>query len=76
MATNGGFLRSKHTKHIKNRYFMTKNKVGKGDFIIKYCQTCDMWADINANALEGRLFHKMRARLMGVAENYNNNVER
>ena len=35
-----------------------------------------MWADINTKALQGSLFYKMRARLMGVDENYHNNLER
>ena len=76
MATNGRFLCSKRTKHIKNRYFMIKDKVGKGEFIIQYYPTGDMWADINTKAPQGTLFYKMRARLMGVAENYDDDVER
>ena len=36
MATNGRFLCSKCTKHIKNRYFMIKDKVGKGEVIITH----------------------------------------
>ena len=76
MATNGRFLCSKHTKHIKNRYFIIKDKIGKGEIIIQYCPTCDMWADINTKAPQGSLFYKMRARLMGVDENYHDDLER
>ena len=35
-----------------------------------------MWADINTKALQGSLFFKMRARLMGVDENYHKDLER
>ena len=35
-----------------------------------------MWADINTKALQGSLFYKMRARLMGVPEDYDNDIER
>ena len=35
-----------------------------------------MWADINTKALQGSLFYKMRARLMGVDENYHDKLER
>ena len=35
-----------------------------------------MWADINTKALQGSLFYKMRARLMGVDENYDNDIKR
>ena len=75
MAINGQFSCSKRTKHIKNRYFMIKDKIGRGEVIIQYCLTCDMWADINTKALQGSLFYKMRARLMGVDENYHDNLE-
>ena len=35
----------------------------------------DMWADINTKALQGSLFYKMRARFMGVDENYDDDIE-
>ena len=35
-----------------------------------------MWADINTKALQGALFYKMRARLMGISENYDDEIER
>ena len=75
LAKNGRFSSSKRTKHTKNRYFMIKDKIGKGEIIIQYCPTGDIWADINTKALQGALFYKMRARLMGISENYNNKVE-
>ena len=76
MATDGRFSCSKRTKHIKNRYFMIKDKIGKGEVIIQYCPTGDMWADINTKALQGSLFYKMRARLMGVDENFHDDIKR
>ena len=63
MATTGQFSCSKRTKHIKNRYFMIKDKIGKGEVIIQYCPTGDMWAAINTKALQDSLFYKMRACL-------------
>eukprot|EP00957_Ditylum_brightwellii_P144230 10989096-Ditylum_brightwellii.AAC.1 len=35
-----------------------------------------MWADINTKALQSSLFYKMRARLMGIDEDYYNNIKR
>ena len=61
MAKNGRFSCSKRTKHIKNRYFIIKDKIGKGEVIIKYCPTGKMWADINTKYLQGILFYKMRS---------------
>ena len=35
-----------------------------------------MWEDINTKALQGSLFYKMRSRLMGVDENYDDYIEK
>ena len=35
-----------------------------------------MWADINTKALQGSLLYNMRARLMGVDENYDDDIEK
>ena len=70
------YLCLKRTKHIKNRYFMIKDKIGKGEVIIQYCPTGDMWADINTKALQGSLFYKMQAHLMGIDEDYHTDLER
>ena len=35
-----------------------------------------MWADINTKALQGSLFYNMQARLMGVDDNYHDDLER
>ena len=75
LAKNGRFSSSKRTKHIKNRYFMIKDKIGKDEIIIHYCPTGDMWANINTNALQGALFYKTRVRLMGISENYDDKIE-
>ena len=55
---------------------MIKDKVGRGEVIIQYYPTGDMRADRNTKALQGGLFYKMCTRLMGVPENYDNDVER
>ena len=34
-----------------------------------------MWADINTKALQGSLFYKMQARLMGDDENYDDDLK-
>jgi hypothetical protein len=35
-----------------------------------------MWADINTKPLQGGLFYKMRAHLMGISEDYHDDLER
>eukprot|EP00957_Ditylum_brightwellii_P172883 13161720-Ditylum_brightwellii.AAC.1 len=76
MANNRRFSCTKHTKHIKNRYFMIKDKIVQGELIIQYCPTDDMRADINTKVLQGSLFYKMQARLMEFDEDYHNDLER
>ena len=55
---------------------MIKDKILKREVIIQYCPTGDMWADINTKALHVSLFYKMRAQLMGVDENYDDDIEK
>ena len=55
LAKNSRFYSSKSTKHIKNRYFMIKDKIVKGEIVIQYCPTGEMWDDINTKALQGSL---------------------
>ena len=74
MAKNGRFSCSKRTKHINNRYFTIKDTIGKGEVIIQYRPTGDMWADINTKALQGSLFYKMRDQFMGVDDNYDDDI--
>ena len=76
MAKNEHFSNFKRTKHIKNRYFMIKDKIYKGEIAIQYCPTGNMWADINTKALQGALVYKMRACLMGISKNDDDEVER
>ena len=74
MAKNGRFSCSKRTKDIKNRYFIIKDKIWKVEVIIQYFPTGYMSEDINTKALQGSLFYKMRAQLMGVDENYDDDI--
>ena len=55
---------------------MIKDKIGKGEIVIQYLPTGDMWDDINTKALQGCLFYKMRSCLMGISEYYDYNIER
>ena len=76
LTKNGHFSSSKRTKHIKNRYIMIKYKIGKGEIVIQYCPNGGIWAGINTKALQGILFYKMRGRLMGISEDYDDEIER
>ena len=55
---------------------MIKDNIVKGEIIIQYCPTGDMWADINTKALQRSLFHKTSGCLMGIGESYDDDIER
>ena len=75
-ATNGQTSSSKKTKHIHHRYFLTKDKVVCGDPEVKYAPTEEMWSDMLTNPHQGMLFMGMRAELMIVEVNDDDEVER
>ena len=75
LAVNGKFLSSKRTKHIKARYFFIKDKMEEGKVEIWYCLTKKMWSDVLNKPKQGAPFRKDRAVLMGIPEEYDDNVE-
>ena len=76
LAKNGRMSAGKGSKHINNRFFLITDKVAQGDLDIKHQPTKQMWADINTKPLQGQLFREMRAQLMGVAVDYDDDDER
>ena len=53
------------SKHIDIRYFFIKDLVDKNFLKIKYCPTEQMLADFFTKLLQGKLFHRLRAVVMG-----------
>ena len=76
LAKNGKLSSSSKTKHIKHRYFFITDKIAKGDLEVEYEPTTRMWSDILTKPLQGQLFLDMRAQLMNVDSNYNDDYER
>ena len=76
LAKKGRFSSFKTIKHIKNRYSMIKDKIGKGLIVIQYFPTGDIWSDIFTKDLQVILLYKMRDCLMGIGEDYDNDIER
>ena len=76
MAKNGCMSAGKNSKHIKNRFFLVTDKIAQGDLEVQYAPTKEMWADVNTKPLQGQLFREMRARLMGVPVDYDDDKER
>ena len=67
---------SRRTKHIRHQYFLVKENIAMGDLEIKYAPTGDMWSDVLTKPLQVQDFKCMRAHLMNVSENYDDEMER
>jgi hypothetical protein len=76
LAKNGRMSAGKHSKHIKNRFFLIADKVAQGDVEIQHRGADVMWADVNTKPLQGQMFREFRSHLMGIAIDYDDDVER
>ena len=76
LEVNGSFYSSKIIKHIKDRYFFSKNRIEDGELEVKYWPTENMWTDILNKLEKGLQFRKDTASLMNVPVDYNDKVER
>lgn len=65
MENNGTKSSSKRTRHLNIRYFFIHDRIKKGDLSVEYCPTGDMVADFFTKPLQGELFHKFKAQIMG-----------
>jgi hypothetical protein len=65
MEKNGRNSCTGNSRHINIRYFFIKDQVDAGHLEIVHCPTEEMLADYFTKALQGKLFHKFRAVIMG-----------
>jgi hypothetical protein len=63
-----GHSRSARTRHIGIRFFFVKDRMDGGEVRLVHMPTSEMIADIMTKSLQGALFRKMRAWLMGLDE--------
>lgn len=56
---------SNRTRHIKIRYFFVKQYLDSGEFILCYCPTAEMIADILTKPLQRSDFLRLRPKLLG-----------
>jgi hypothetical protein len=54
-----------NSRHIDIRYFWIKDRLGLENFEVRYCPTEQMLADFFTKPLQGALFRKLRAVIMG-----------
>ena len=62
---NGQMSMGRKTKHMEIRYFYVKDRVTGNNMTIRYCPTEKMIADFFTKPLQGELFRKFRAVIMG-----------
>ena len=55
---------SRRTKHINMRYYFVKQHVDSGEFVIVYCPTGDMLADLMTKPVVGSLFLHLRGQIV------------
>jgi hypothetical protein len=68
---NGRTSSSKHTKHIKAKYFFIQHYHQTKEINLRYCPTDNMWADVLTKPLQGSKFQQMCAILMNYSVDYN-----
>lgn len=61
-----GRTSSERTRHINIRYFFLKDRMVAGELVVVHVPTLDMVADILTKPLQGELFRKLRAVLLGI----------
>jgi hypothetical protein len=65
LERNGKRSSSRRTRHIDIRYFATKDRLKTENIQVVYCPTETMVADYFTKPLQGALFKKLRAVIMG-----------
>jgi hypothetical protein len=65
LEKNGKRSSSKRTRALNIRYFFLTDQVAKGNLEIEYESTTEMWGDYMSKPLQGKLFKKFKALIMG-----------
>ena len=67
LAENGASA-SRRTRHINVRYFFIKERIDSGEVKVSYLPTREMLADLLTKPVQGKLFAKLRDRLLGLVD--------
>jgi hypothetical protein len=65
LEKNGKRSSSKRTRALNIRYFFITDQVEKGTLSVEYCPTGDMVGDFFTKPLQGEVFRKFKAAIMG-----------
>ena len=66
----------KASRHIHCRFFLITDTIEKGDVSVEHQGTNEMWAAGNTKPLQGEGFRLFRSKIMGICENFDDEVER
>jgi hypothetical protein len=61
-----GRSNSERTRHIEIRYFFISDRIKRGEIQVLYKPTLEMIADIMTKPLTGKLFQKLRDRILNI----------
>ena len=67
LETNGRQSAGKRSRAINVRYFFLTDQVEKGNVMIQYCPTDEMWGDYMTKPLQGVKFKKFRDDILGLS---------
>ena len=65
LEKNGKRSSSKRTRALNIRYFFITDQVQKGNVVIEYCPTGEMWGDFMTKPLQGEKFDNFRDDILG-----------
>ena len=65
MAKHGRNSCSSRSRHISIKYFWVTDRVKQGGIDVRHCPTLKMLANYFTKPLQGKIFHKFRAVIMG-----------
>ena len=65
LLKNGRRSAGKQSRHIDIRYWWAKDRIEREGITVQYCPTLNMLADFLSKPLQGTLFRKFRAVLLG-----------
>jgi hypothetical protein len=65
LSTNGCASAGPKSRHVDIRYFWLKDRISSGDITIRHCPTHQMLADFFTKPLQGSLFQRFKAVILG-----------
>jgi Reverse transcriptase (RNA-dependent DNA polymerase) len=65
LAKNGRTSAGPKSRHIDIRFFWLKDRIKSGEIIIRHCPTAHMLADFFTKPLQGSLFRRFKAVVLG-----------